>query len=94
MKTIRDIFASADAPEHDEKSNDNYEDSLRAGTPDVGSANDDENTDGKIKMFCPACYMNYYSDSSLCPECGTPMEEAMTEDEEDELFEMLMHTRS
>lgn len=45
------------------------------------------------KMYCPACYEDFMTKSSICPICGHPLEEALREDEEDEYVEMLLETR-
>ena len=90
MKNIRDIFAENAAPtkkNRENGSNGQHEDS---------AASDPQATDGMNghKRFCPVCYMNYEVTTNVCPECGAQMQAPMTEDEEDELMEVLFYTRS
>lgn len=51
------------------------------------------NVNDERKMYCPACYEDFYTESNVCPLCGHPLEEALKEDEESEYVEMLMETR-
>lgn len=51
------------------------------------------NNEDERKMYCPACYEDFITDSRFCPICGHPLEEALKDDEEDEYMEMLFGTR-
>lgn len=41
--------------------------------------------------YCPSCYTEIDTEETLCPECGTPLKKAMTEEESEEWLELLMN---
>ena len=41
--------------------------------------------------YCPACYTEFETEDLVCPQCGTRLEDPYTEDEQDELLELLMN---
>lgn len=45
------------------------------------------------KMYCAVCYKDFYTDSDVCPQCGNPLETALTDEEEAEYVEMIFGTR-
>ena len=89
MKNIRDIFTENAASTKNREN-------AGTGQHEDGAASDAQSPDNGNgrKRFCPVCYMNYEVTTNVCPECGTQMEEPMTEEEEAELMEVLFCTRS
>lgn len=89
MKNIRDIFAENAASTE-------ISENACTGQHGGSAASTAQSPDGgnRRKRFCPVCYMNYEVTTNICPECGAQMDEPMTEDEEAELLEMLLYTRS
>ncbi len=41
--------------------------------------------------YCPACYIEIETEETVCPQCGTDLEEPFTEEESDEMLELLMN---
>lgn len=41
--------------------------------------------------YCPACYTEFETEDLVCPQCGTRLEDPYTEDEADEMLELLLN---
>lgn len=44
--------------------------------------------------YCPACYEEFETEDSVCPQCGTALEEPLTDEESEEYLEMLTMLRA
>ncbi len=97
MKHIRDIFSSSAENPAEKTSPAENAGEIQADVryKQVQDEYDDqpEENSGRSRMYCPRCYTDRFVDSRICPVCGTQLEEPMTEDEEDEMMEILMFTR-
>lgn len=97
MKHIRDIFSSSEDSQQEGmtpvESSDEIHTEIRCNQDQNEYEGSSEETSGKHRMYCPRCYADRFVDSRICPVCGTKLEEPMTEDEEDEMMEILMFTR-
>lgn len=40
--------------------------------------------------YCPSCYIEMETEELVCPQCGTKLEDPFTEEESDEMLELLM----
>ncbi|MCB6993805.1 hypothetical protein LI177_09965 [bacterium 210820-DFI.6.37] len=39
--------------------------------------------------YCSNCYTEFETEESVCPQCGTKLEEPYTDEEADEILELL-----
>lgn len=46
-----------------------------------------------MKKYCPNCYTEFETEAEVCPQCGTRLEDPYTEDEFEEMLEMLQSIR-
>ena len=44
-----------------------------------------------MKKYCPNCYTDFETEELTCPQCGTELEDPYTEEEDNELLELLMN---
>lgn len=40
--------------------------------------------------YCPTCYMEFETEDSVCPQCGTKLKDPYTEEEAEQILELLM----
>lgn len=43
-----------------------------------------------MMKYCPACYVEFETEDIVCPECGTKLEDPYTDEESEEMLELLM----
>lgn len=41
--------------------------------------------------YCPGCYTEFETEENLCPQCGTKLEDPFTEEESEEMLELLFN---
>ncbi len=41
--------------------------------------------------YCSTCYIEIETEELVCPQCGTKLEEPFTDEESDEMLELLMN---
>lgn len=41
--------------------------------------------------YCPTCYIEIETEDEVCPQCGTALEEPYTDEESEEMLELLMN---
>lgn len=44
-----------------------------------------------MMKYCPSCYMEVETEELVCPQCGTALEEPFTQEEDEEMLELLMN---
>lgn len=40
--------------------------------------------------YCPNCYTEFETEDEVCPQCGTKLEDPYTDEEAEEMLELLM----
>ncbi|MCQ4636671.1 hypothetical protein NE619_08010 [Anaerovorax odorimutans] len=41
--------------------------------------------------YCSSCYTEFETEETVCPQCGTKLEDPFTDDESEEMLELLMN---